>query len=349
MKKLLLAVTLFASMSFVTACGTEEDQSLLQGEKPCNVAPLTIKDLKLPKAKGFGFSIDSAFYKGGANHRARDVIARAGQDLTLHAKFTYKFLDKDMKGEKVDIYLVENCSKKFQKLGSVTTSYDDQNPTIENVRDSGGRIFPKLSQLGIRGGLPIGRYQVFYVVPADNSYAESYIEVVAPNQKYVLSDIDGTLTSSELAAASHIINISPSAHPGAAEALGALAARGYKIFYLTARPEWLMPATRQWLKEKNFPKGAIHTTDSKIGAQGEAAIAFKKAQIALLKAQTGITPSYAFGNKQSDVDAFGESGIPAANSYYFDLKGDAKGGKIHKDYRKLVPELSKANLLQVAH
>lgn len=344
-RSLWLAVSTFA-LTFQMACGDiDQVKSEVAGAgSSCNVAPIKASNLKLPKPTGFKLTLDSPFYKGGANHRARDVIASQGKDIILHAKFAYKFLDKDMKDVPVDIYLSTGCTSSFRKIGTVNTSRDDENGTIENVRDSGGRLFVKLSSLGVRD-LPVGRHRVLFVVPADNSFTESFIDVIDAKTKYVVSDIDGTLTSSEMAAAVHIINLSPSAHAGAAEALTALKAKGYKIFYLTARPEWLMPATRQWLFDKKFPEGTIHTTDSKIGAQGDAAKEYKIKEIALLRQQTGIVPSYAFGNKESDVEAFGQSGIKAANSYYYKLKGDAKGGVIHSNYTKLVPVFQKSQAL----
>ncbi|RYZ89439.1 MAG: phosphatidylinositol transfer protein [Proteobacteria bacterium] len=347
-RNLLLAVFVF-TVTFQMACGpvSQSPSEVAGSVNGCNVAPFTDTTLpRLPKPVGFELTFDSPFYRGGAIHRARDVIALKSHDAILHAKFAYKFLDKDMKGVPVDVYLSQGCRSTFKKIGTVVTSRDDENGTVENVRDSGGRIFAKLSSFGVKN-LPVGRHRLLYVVPADNSFTESFIDVVDAQTKYVVSDIDGTLTSSEMAAAVHLLNLSPSAHPGAAQALGALAKNGYKIFYLTARPEWLMPATRQWLSDKNFPAGTIHTTDSKVGAQGEAAKNYKINEISLFTDQTGIVPSYAFGNKPSDVEAFGKSGIPAFNSYYYKLGSDAQGGVIHSDYTKLIASFNKS--VNVSH
>ena len=110
---------------------------------------------------------------------------------------------------------------------------------------------------------------------------------------------------------------------------------GYHIFYLTARPEWLMKPTRDWLRDKGFPQGTVHTTNTPTGAQGEAASKYKITEIKQMTANTGITPSLAFGNKDSDARAFGEAGINPKNSFYFKLEGDALGGVVHEDYRPL--------------
>ncbi len=336
-----LAVSAFA-LTFNFACGAiEDDASQVSGTGTCQIIPNCKQTLpSLGRAPGFDSFFKKVLYSGYAHHRARDILTVPGADPVLHAKFTYGPIDKDLKGEKVDVYLSSACTSPLKKIGTVVTSQDDVNPTTENVRDSGGRIFTKLSQLGVRN-LPVGRHRILFVVQADQTMTEAYVNVVEPSSKVVVSDIDGTLTSSELAAATEIIGIQPSAHPAAADALMALRKRGYQIFYLTARPEWLMPQTREWLKAKGFPPGTIHTTDSKIGAQGDAAKQYKINEIALLRKQTGIVPSFAFGNKPSDVDAFSQSGIPAQSSYYYKLDGDAQGGVNHADYAKLAAGFAK--------
>jgi phosphatidate phosphatase PAH1 len=153
----------------------------------------------------------------------------------------------------------------------------------------------------------------------------------------VVTDVDGTLTSSELAAVTSVIGLpDPEAHPGAADMLRAFYQRGYYIYYLTARPEWLMQITRDWINARGFPPGVINTTQSKIGANGDGAATFKTGELKLLKAKTDITPSYAFGNKASDVTAFLAAEIQAKNSYYYELDGDLGQGIRHNDYQQLV-------------
>lgn len=333
----MLATVFFLTLS--VACGSPDESFLSANSSSCQLAPNCKQDLpKLAKAKGFSTLYKKTISKiGNPHHRALDVMAVAGNDVRLHAKFTYGLFDNDLKEEPVDIYLSSNCNSALKKIGTIKTSLDDQNQTVDNVKDSGGRIFSKLSDFGVKN-LPLGRHRIVFVVPADNSTTEMYVNVIAPNSDVVLTDIDGTLTTSEMAAAVEIIGIHPPAHAGAAEMMQTLYAKGHAIFYLTARPEWLMPHTRAWLKAKGFPPGTIHTTTKSLGAQGEAAAEFKIAEIDHLKASTGIVPSYAFGNKESDVKAFGDGDISSKTSYFFKLKGEAKGGVVHSDYTKLAKD-----------
>ncbi|RYZ50530.1 MAG: hypothetical protein EOP07_22805 [Proteobacteria bacterium] len=205
-------------MTFTVACGSPDESFLASTSSSCQLAPNCKQDLpKLPKAKGFSTVYKKTISKlGNPHHRALDVMAVSGTDVRIHAKFTYGLFDNDLKEEPVDIYLSSNCTSALKKIATVKTSTDDQNQTVDNVKDSGGRIFSKLSELGIKN-LPMGRHRIVFVVPADNSTTEMYVNVISPNSDVVLTDIDGTLTTSEMAAAVEIIGIQPPAHEGAAE------------------------------------------------------------------------------------------------------------------------------------
>lgn len=307
------------------------------GNGTCRLAVDVAQALpELPAATGnFVGSTSSIFTKQKAIHRGRDVVAVDGEPIILQAKFAYGLTDKDLEEETVDIYLSQDGSAAWQKIGSVKTTKDDEHPPVEGVEDSGGRIYADLASFNVK--LPVGRHRVLLVVPADNSQAEMYVDVLPKTAKIVLTDIDGTLTSSEFSAATEIISVHPEAQPGAADMMRSFYHRGYNIFYLTARPEWLMSNTRDWLNIRGFPPGTIHTSPFTTGAQGDAAAKFKSDELGFLKANTGIVPSYAFGNKPSDVKAFGAAGIEPKNSYYFKLGEDAGGGTDHSSYRDLVP------------
>ncbi|MEW6046918.1 MAG: hypothetical protein AB1609_10610 [Bacillota bacterium] len=54
--------------------------------------------------------------------------------------------------------------------------------------------------------------------------------------------------------------------PGAAEALDGLAAAGWEIVYLTARPEWARGLSVEWLRRRGFPQGRLVMTQDKAAA-----------------------------------------------------------------------------------
>jgi hypothetical protein len=269
-----------------------------------------------------GFRLPGAFT--GARHRGRDALFTPGERQWVLGKFTYG-TELDLMGEDVDIWLLRGCSGTWEKLGSaVTTSGDHE--TVEGVDDTGGRVYfeiPEDKRLGV------GRHRVRMVVAGDHTFAEQYIEVLPRGAAIAVSDVDGTLTERRTLDLSFVcdeesdfpsllrpINEQPKLHVGAARALSLLASAGYRPFYLTARPELLQPHTHGFLREKNrddergdLPQGIVHTTLGVTGAMNSAAEEFKKNELASLVAK-GFVVTFGFGNRQSDVAAYGASRVP---------------------------------------
>ncbi len=272
---------------------------------------------------------------GSYSHRARDTIAVPGKPIWIIAKFTYGYLDADLRGEKVAIYLSRDCSSPLEKIGEATTTKPGEHAPVDGIIDDGGRIFVELSSLGINR-LPVGRHRILLVVPGDNSSTEMFIDVVNPDTPFVVTEIDGTLTESDYASATEVYEQPPQVYPGAAEALNALYGKGYHIFYLSSRAEWFTHRTRSWLTNNHFPPGTLHTTTSVIGARGAASTRFKGNELSLLKEKTGVVPAIALGNKESDVKAYAAAGIAPSKSFYYNLGEEPSAGGIsHTDYAGL--------------
>jgi len=135
---------------------------------------------------------------GTAYHRGRDLLLAEGDPQWALAKFAYGLLtDTDLHDEDVDVWLLRDCAT-WELLGTATTSEDDQNPTVEGVADTGGRVFfriPEEKRLGL------GRHRIRFVVKGDLSTADAYLQILPPGARVVVTDIDGTLTTSEYAQA----------------------------------------------------------------------------------------------------------------------------------------------------
>ncbi|MBW2454873.1 MAG: phosphatidylinositol transfer protein [Deltaproteobacteria bacterium] len=273
--------------------------------------------------------------QGSARHRGRDLFLNPGDDQWVLAKFAYGLADKDLKGEDVDIHLLRDCGSAWELLGTATTTTDQSHPTIEGVDDTGGRVFFPIPQDKTLGP---GRHRLHLVVKGDLSTAELFIEVVPAGTPIFVSDVDGTLTTYETEEFVDLLTGTvPDANPNAGAALQLLADKGYRPQYLTARPEWLTERTREFVEVRGFPPGLIHTTLSKTGALGSAAVDFKTAELALL-AGKGLIPSYGFGNKDSDGQAYANAGIQPADHRIFLQFDDPLGGRRIEDYGELLVE-----------
>jgi phosphatidate phosphatase PAH1 len=154
-----------------------------------------------------------------------------------------------------------------------------------------------------------------------------------------VTDVDGTLTDSETAQTIAILTGTvPNPNPDAAEALKALAAKGYRPFYLTARPEWLVKTTQDWIVAKGFPPGIVHTTLVGGGATGAAATTYKTDELALLAAKQ-LKAVFAIGNTDTDADAYDNAAIqPLSNRIFFQYTDAAHNGRRIEAYGPLVAE-----------
>ncbi len=273
---------------------------------------------------------------GSARHRGRDLFLREGEAQWALAKFAYGLNDDDLNDEDVDLYLLRDCTR-WEMLGTARTSLDSApHAAVEGVNDTGGRVY---FEIPAARRLAVGWHRVRFVVRGDHTVADQWIRVIPAGARVVVSDVDGTLTESENAALLALLTgPPPGANAGGAAMLQALVARGWEVFYLTARPEWLAASTHDWLTLRGFPRGIVHTTLGLTGATGAPAQSFKTAELAALRTRFGRAPDYGFGNTDSDVGAYVAGGV--AVPYYYRYTGDVRGGTRVDDYTPLAARFS---------
>ncbi len=274
---------------------------------------------------------------GDVRHRGRDTFFKPGDPQWLIAKFAYgKLQGAALKDENVDIHLLRGCTGEWELLGSVATTEKNQHPAVDGVEDDGGRVFFQIPQDKV---LDVGRHRVHFVVRGDLSTVELFVEVLSAGTFVFVSDVDGTLTTFDVTDFEALLEGSlPEANPGAASAFATLVGKGWRPFYLTARPEWLTERTRGFLAAAGFEGGIVRTTAGNAAVTGNAVTEHKTQELALL-AKRGLVPSYGFGNSQSDGDAYLEANIQPAERRVFYQFDDAKGGRRIESYDELSTEL----------
>jgi phosphatidate phosphatase PAH1 len=206
--------------------------------------------------------------------------------------------------------------------------------TIEGVLDTGGRVYfeiPSESRLGI------GRHRLLFVVRGDHTMTSQFIEVVPPGTRFVVTDVDGTQTESEEAEVTTVLGgPSPAAQLYGPELMWAFANRGYRILYLTARPEWLHMRTHEWTAERGYPPGLVRTTLSYLPAMGSDALNFKTAALESHLRRFPDSIDYTVGNTNTDTAAFAAAGMPPERSYLYQYDPGSLGTRVD-DYSTLIP------------
>lgn len=271
------------------------------------------------------------------NHRGRDMFYVDGEAQWVLAKFADTgILDFDLHDEPVRIFLNRGCAGEWEELGTAVTSDDGDNPTVEGVEDTGGRIYFKIPE---NKKLAPGRHRVHMIVEDDKSTADQYIDVLPIGAPIFVSDVDGTLTTSENEEFFDLLlGDIPDANAFAAEAFDLLVSKGYWPMYMTARPEFLYKRTREFVNTRNFPHGIVHTTLSKSGALGGEAVIYKTGELAML-AGKGLVPLFGFGNRESDAEAYDNGNIqPLDHRVFFQFDDAVFGGRTINSYGELLEE-----------
>jgi hypothetical protein len=270
------------------------------------------------------------------NHRGRDQYVNPGAPQWVIGHFAYGITQKFLIDEDVDIYAQRDCASQWELLGTATTTgRGAAHASEEGVDDDGGRIFfqiPKDKEFAP------GRHRIRMVVKGDGSMADLFIDVIPPNTPIFVSDVDGTLTSSEnVEFEDLLIGVLPDTHPNAVEDYRTLVNKGYRVMYLTARPEPLVNRTREFLDARGFPPGIIHTTNWELGTTlGDDAGTFKTKELAELKAK-GLTPKFGFGNRATDSQAYATSIADPNDRFFYQITEPFTGHKIN-DYGELLSQ-----------
>lgn len=284
---------------------------------------------------------------GSPRHRGTDAIANTEQQPVLIGKFAYGPFDKDLKDERVRVFMRGDFCDPFEQLGTVNTSKDDQYGTIFGIHDDGGRAFFQVPADLSPG---VGRYHVKMVVAGDLSMTESFSLFVVPKgKKAVVFDIDGTLTTSDGELLKDLVDemltdgdsYDPKMYADADTVVAAYARKGYQLIFLSARPDVLTAMTRSWLSSRGFAAGVLHLNESEADfVKGSAAtVSYKARYLAYLQEQVGLEIVYAYGNATTDISAYEQVGIPKSRTFIIGKHAGEAGTQPLTSYTHHLPHL----------
>ncbi len=137
------------------------------------------------------------------------------------------------------------------------------------------------------------------------------VPATGPRKHAVVLDIDGTLTPR------NIDVFEP--RPGAAQAVQALAQKGYQVVYLSTRTPLFQSTLPQWLAQHGFPAGPLHVAQTSAERADPAAF---KAQLLLQYRQAGWQWAYAYGDSSTDFVAYVKAGIAPERIFALKRRGE---------------------------
>jgi phosphatidate phosphatase PAH1 len=218
---------------------------------------------------------------GDPHHRGFDLIAPASAATqSIEGWLSYSIADKALEDEDADVFACREGS--WAKLGTART-------------DGEGHF-----ALALAGNdrLPIAMRDLYVSVVGDRT-GTSFLGYVAPDDApLIVSDVDGTLTSSENAFFE-------------AAAYQAAAAHGYQLVFVTSRGGQYTADTRQWLSDLGFPRAPVRLSPSFLTLPGGDTIDYKTSTISAL----GFPIAMGVGNRASDITAYTNSGLAGTSIF----------------------------------
>ena len=304
------------------------------------------------------FRTPTVTIQGSARHRCIDAIVNPDADQWVVGKFAYGIADADLHDEKVEVWVRKpvNGTCTWERLGAVNTTDNAPlfgDPVFDaaplhtkglgpDLLDDGGRAF---FQVPVAKRLPAGAYPIRMLVKGDLSAAQCALHVWPRGTQAFVSDIDGTITTQENDGLWTLLDpASPTGRISTQEVHRAYVSKGYKLVYLTARPEMLANGTRDWFRMNNYPFAALHVSQSNFGEFGDAAVTYKGGYLQHLKDDQGVSWAWAYGNKESDLTAYLGVGVTASHIYLVagEYTGDLRGSNRIESY---TPEIQRVSCL----
>jgi phosphatidate phosphatase PAH1 len=195
---------------------------------------------------------------------------------------------------------VQNASGTWEQSGpsvatDATGSYSFKVPAAQQAKGVGGHAYVLLE--------------------GDGSCSEHGVYAWPSGTKIVITDIDGTLTRSNAEFQTQVTQPSyvPLEHPSASDVMKKWASKGYRVVFLSARPDNFRDASRVWLRDKGINFGPIVTAKSFV--TGPAAVSYKTAALQKMVNDYGWQIVAAYGNEPSDVQAYANVNVPKAQTF----------------------------------
>jgi len=279
---------------------------------------------------------------------SNDIIAVREETGQLAASpFSVQFGKKDIwlprSGHRVTMKVNSLDVPVEMILDSEGRAYFSTNNTGRRTRATAGQ----LAELGLRPGVNTITFSVETVSGSEVTTA-SNIHLLHNNARIVVSDIDGTVTKSNIKGfLLPALGLSDWKHEGVVELFSEIAGRGYSLLYLTNRPIGESDRTRQYISslsenQARMPGGPIFLqVDSLLGVTTTELFstdpgANKAALLSEIKGLFHTNPFVAgFGNKEWDSRAYLAVDIPAERIYDVDESGRVEVSGRQTTYRQI--------------
>ena len=260
---------------------------------------------------------------GAPNHRIRDLILPVGTASKLRGHFTYGVIDAGLGDETVELW-VRTCPG-WVSWGKLQT-------------DASGIVW-----FDVPANVPQGDYALKMVVLGDQTVADGAIAVWPKGVHALVTDVDGTLTTSDWELFKDVIfGASATMYPDANTMIQAWFQKDYRIIYLTGRPQLVNRYTRTWLASHDFPLGTLHLTEglTQLPPTVDGEQKFKSDFLTGVQQATGVLLRAGYGNATTDVGAYEAVGLAKTDIWIIGTNAGYDGTQPVADYTSHLPKVA---------
>jgi hypothetical protein len=245
---------------------------------------------------------DAALETG--NFTARGIMARSKQNQGL---FGFP-----IPGEQVSVWEYSEVTDWQMIADGTTEAGGSSNPGAYELDTGSPEISADL----------VTRYAI---LSAEGSCGTHIVVSMPAGRQAVITDIDETLTLSDEEIFEQISDPSydPLLKTSSVEVMQAWASKGYHVIYLTARPHQLRTETRRWLEDHGYPAGPMITAPDFVF--DDTARVYKGAWVNRVLGDLGWDLVAAYGNAESDIDAYEDAGIDKSVTFIVGPNAGANG------------------------
>eukprot|EP00026_Physarum_polycephalum_P009837 Phypoly_transcript_09974.p1 GENE.Phypoly_transcript_09974~~Phypoly_transcript_09974.p1 ORF type:complete len:381 (+),score=79.61 Phypoly_transcript_09974:105-1247(+) len=213
-----------------------------------------------------------------------------------------------------------------------------------------GRRVPSHRDLACMG-LKKGQNSIAFATAVSNQMVSARIFLWEPNEKIIVTDIDGTITRSDKRGHFYSRVGLNWHHNSVVTCFNAIYRLGYKILYLTARSVSMDVVTRKYLDDLNLPAGPlllsskgfmeaftseVITKDSKMGKFEHLSNVMR-----LFPPSNDVPIVAGFGNNENDEWAYKEAGVPPDYIFIVNKKSEILVAKSKTSYEVVEKEVCK--------
>ena len=262
---------------------------------------------------------DIDIYINGRKKNVKMKLAHTGDGY-----FVFDSVDKYMEKQLKLIREKEFNSTQIELMAKITGKRESKDDAI--LKCEYKSFFPSSNQLKELDLIP-GQNEIRFVCKTSPSGVQTlscYIYLWHYTSKVIITDVDGTITKSDILGQVLPFFGRDWSHPGVTALFRNLYNNGYKIVYLTARAIGQSSMTKNYLinliqNQKSLPPGPLFMSPDGIFTSLRREVIEKKPHLLKIPLLTelknlfpqGLKPFYAgFGNRETDAISYRYLGIP---------------------------------------